>query len=63
MWLEHEPTMEEIVSAFESFDKTGISEAVFCGYGEPMVRADMVVKTAEYICPRWRGILLSPQAK
>lgn len=49
LWLEHEPTMEEIVSAFESFDKTGISEAVFCGYGEPMVRADMVVKTAEYI--------------
>ena len=33
----------------ESFDKTGISEAVFCGYGEPMVRADMVVSTAEYI--------------
>lgn len=49
LWLEHEPTMEEIVSAFESFDKTGISEAVFCGYGEPMARADMVVKMAEYI--------------
>ncbi len=49
LWLEHEPTMEEIISAFESFDKTGISEAVFCGYGEPMVRADMVVSTAEYI--------------
>lgn len=49
LWLEREPTMEEIISAFERFDKSDISEAVFCGYGEPMVRADMVVKTAEYI--------------
>lgn len=49
LWLEREPTAEEVAAAFERFDKTGISEAVFCGYGEPMVRADMVVKTAEYI--------------
>lgn len=52
LWLEHEPSFEEITSAFESFGKSGISEAVFCGYGEPMVRADMVVKTAEYIKSR-----------
>lgn len=49
LWLEHEPSFEEIVEAFERFDKTGITDAVFCGYGEPTVRADMVVKTAEYI--------------
>ena len=49
LWLEHEPSFEEIVEAFERFDKSGITDAVFCGYGEPTVRADMVVKTAEYI--------------
>lgn len=49
LWLEHEPSFEEICAAFESFDKTGITEAVFCGYGEPTVRADMLIKTAEYI--------------
>lgn len=49
LWLEHEPDFDEIVAAFNAFDKTGITEAVFCGYGEPMVRADMVVRTAEYI--------------
>ncbi len=49
LWLEHEPSFEEIKKAFDSFDKSGISEAVFCGYGEPTVRADMLVKTAEYI--------------
>lgn len=49
LWLEHEPVFEEICDAFEKFDKSGISEAVFCGYGEPTVRADMMLKTAEYI--------------
>lgn len=49
LWLEHEPSFEEICAAFEKFDKHGITEAVFCGYGEPTVRADMLIKTAEYI--------------
>lgn len=49
LWLEHEPSFEEICAAFERFDKAGITEAVFCGYGEPTVRADMLIKTAEYI--------------
>lgn len=49
LWLEHEPSFEEITAAFDKFDKTGCTDAVFCGYGEPTVRADMLVKTAEYI--------------
>lgn len=49
LWLEHEPDFEEICKAFDSFDKTGITETVFCGYGEPTVRVDMLLKTAEYI--------------
>lgn len=49
LWLEHEPSFEEITAAFDAFDKTGMTDAVFCGYGEPMVRADMLVRVAEYI--------------
>lgn len=49
LWLEHEPSFKEICTAFEAFDKTGISEAVFCGYGEPMMRADLLIETAKYI--------------
>ena len=49
LWLEHEPSLDEITAAFEAFDKRWITDAVFCGYGEPTVRADMLVKTAEYI--------------
>ena len=49
LWLEHDPSFEEICDAFDKFDKSGITEMVFCGYGEPTVRADMLIKTAEYI--------------
>lgn len=49
LWLEHEPSFEEITAAYEAFDKQGITEAVFCGYGEPTVRVEMLLKVAEYI--------------
>lgn len=49
LWLEKEPGYEEIISAFDSFDKTGLDELVFCGYGEPMMRADILVSTADYV--------------
>ncbi len=49
LWLSHEPTIEEIISAFESFDKTGLSDLVFCGYGEPMSRADVLIEFAKYV--------------
>lgn len=49
LWLEHEPSFEEITAAFDAFDKGGMTETVFCGYGEPCVRADMIVRVAEYI--------------
>lgn len=49
LWLEHEPSLDEIKAAFDSFDKSGLSEVVFCGYGEPMERADVLMETAKYI--------------
>lgn len=49
LWLEHEPSYDEIISAFDSFDKAGLDELVFCGYGEPMMRAHALVKVAEYV--------------
>lgn len=49
LWLEHEPDFDEIISAFEAFDKTNLHELVFCGYGEPMERADMLFDVAKYV--------------
>jgi TatD family-associated radical SAM protein len=51
LWLEHEPTIDEIKSAFDNLYSRSEQpdEIVFCGYGEPMERAEIVVETAEYI--------------
>lgn len=49
LWLEHEPTVEEIIKALEDADFTAYDEVVFCGYGEPLLRVDEVLKVAEFI--------------
>lgn len=49
LWLKQEPTFDEIIAAYEAFDKTGLSELVFCGYGEPMERAETLLRVAKYV--------------
>lgn len=54
LWLEHEPSYEEITAAIDGCDLDKYSEAVFCGFGEPTERLDMLLRTAQYIkskCP------------
>jgi len=50
LWLEREPTFDEIKSAFETRkDLDEIDEIVFCGFGEPMERASDVVEICKFI--------------
>ena len=49
LWLDHEPTVEEVKNEFEKFDLDKYDEIVFCGYGEPLVRINEVVEVAKYI--------------
>lgn len=42
LWLEREPSCEEVIAAFSEYDMNRCSEIVFCGYGEPMERAEDV---------------------
>lgn len=44
LWLEREPTVEEILRGFDKLDLDSFTELVFCGYGEPMERADAVAE-------------------
>ena len=50
LWLEREPTKEEILEAILSCDLKKYSEIVFCGYGEPMYRFDDI----KYVCKKLR---------
>lgn len=49
LWLDHEPTVEEVKNEFEKFDLKNYDEIVFCGYGEPLVRINEVVEVAKYV--------------
>lgn len=42
LWLAREPSADEVLSAIAEKDLTEVSEFVFCGYGEPMERAEDV---------------------
>lgn len=41
LWLEREPTEEEILTSIFERDLSSFSEIVFCGYGEPSIRLDV----------------------
>ena len=44
-----EPTYENVVDAFKEWDLSEFSEAVFCGYGEPTERIDLLCDVCDYI--------------
>ena len=49
LWLEREPTVEEVCESIDKWDLSKYSEIVFCGYGEPTMRLDELLKVAAYI--------------
>lgn len=52
LWLEHEPSLDEILKEFETHDLESYEEIVFCGYGEPLERLDVVIEVAKWIKAR-----------
>jgi len=50
LWLDAEPTREEIYQDIQKHDLTEFSEIVFCGYGEPTERLEDML----WICKRLR---------
>lgn len=39
LWLEKEPSVDEVIDHIQEKDVSRYQEFVFCGYGEPMIRA------------------------
>ena len=49
LWLEREPTVEEVCDAIDKWNLSDFEEIVFCGYGEPCERLDDLLEVAKYI--------------
>ncbi len=46
LWLDHEPTFEEVMDAFDEQDMNRYEEVVFCGFGEPTCAFDTLKRVA-----------------
>ena len=49
LWLDREPTVQEICESIDTWDLKEYDAVVFCGYGETTERLDDLLKVAKYI--------------
>ena len=49
LWLDHEPSVDEIKEAIIDAGLETYEEVVFCGYGEPCCRLDALLETGEFL--------------
>ena len=58
LWLEREPTVDEIIASIESRSLDDFTELVFCGYGEPTERLDDLLAVARHVKSIRPGMLV-----
>jgi TatD family-associated radical SAM protein len=49
LWLEREPSAEEVKKEFNKFNMDDYNEVVFCGFGEPTERFDVLKEVAAFV--------------
>ena len=49
LWLEHEPSVDEVKKALSGADMNKYKELVFCGFGEPTERLDALLEIAAFV--------------
>ena len=49
LWLEREPSAEEVITEFAKFDMSRFNEVVFCGFGEPTEAFEVLKKVAAFV--------------
>ena len=49
LWLEREPTSQEVIADLSMLDLKMYKEVVFCGFGEPLLRIELVKKISSFI--------------
>ncbi len=56
LWLDREPTVEEVLSAVAAADPSRYREIVFCGYGEPTCRLPELLALSRELRSRYPEI-------
>ena len=49
LWLEHQPTAEEVIEDLKKRDLESYKQIVFCGYGEPTCELEILKTVSAYI--------------
>ena len=49
LWLEREPTLDEVTASLDEWDYARFREVVFCGYGAPTERLDILLAAAAHL--------------
>lgn len=49
LWLDKEPTADEVIADLEKYELNKYDEAVFCGFGEPLYAIDVLIETADWL--------------
>ncbi len=49
LWLEHQPTADEVIDALKRCDLDKYPEIIICGYGEPTCELEILKSVAKYI--------------
>ena len=52
LWLEREPTLEEVTASLDGQNLASFDEVVFCGYGEPTERLEILLAAAGHLKQR-----------
>ena len=54
LWLEREPSVDEVKAEFEKFDMDKYEEVVFCGFGEPTERLYDLLEVAGFVKEKYK---------
>ena len=57
MWHDDNYTLEDIINQFKKFDSA--KEVVFCGYGEPFIRKEMMKEFCKYLRKNYHYIKIA----
>lgn len=49
LWLKKEPTVADIMEQMRQHDVSAYSNVVYCGYGEPTIKLDVLIESAKQI--------------